>query len=83
LLGRDYLHLVWQNSLLDEQGYWRLMLTRSFTDNSLQASGYAEIPASSRLSVFALGTLPAGHRQSEFAALIGYSLTLGIKLALP
>jgi len=83
LLGRDYLHLVWQNNFLEGDAYWRLMLTHSFTDGGNQLSGYGEKSFSKRVSGFALGVLNPGNERQEFSSLIGSIATLGIKLVLP
>jgi hypothetical protein len=83
LLGRDYLHLVWQNNMLEGDRYWRLMWTRSMTDHGNQLSGYAEMTLSKRVSGFVLGVLPLGNERQEFSSLIGSMATAGIKVALP
>lgn len=83
LLGRRYLHLVWQNSTWDEDGYWRLMFSRNLDDGSSELAGYAEAPLSGRVTAFALGTLAAGGARTEFSSLLARSLTIGVKVALP
>lgn len=83
LLGRDYLHLVWQNNVLEGDGYWRLMWTRNLTDHGNQLSGYAEMTLSRRVSGFALGVLGIGNERQEFSSLIGSMVTAGIRIALP
>ncbi len=83
LLGRDYLHLVWQSNMMGEIGYWRLMYTRNLTDNGNELAGYAETVLASHLSVFALAILPVGNTRQEFSALWSRSVTLGFKIALP
>ncbi len=87
LLGRDYLHLVWQSNLMDMDGYWRLMFTRNLTDGSHELAGYAERSLDDRASVFILARLADGGdhdgARGEFAAIVASSLTLGVKLALP
>lgn len=83
LLGRDYLHLIWQNSPFSDAGYWRLMLTHSLADGSAQASLFAERPLDRRVTAFVLGTLPLGGRASEFGDLLDYTFTLGARIALP
>jgi len=83
LLGRNYLHLVWQNNVLEGDGYWRLMWTRNMTDHGNQLSGYAEITVSKRVSGFVLTMLALGNERQEFSSLIGNMATAGIKIALP
>ncbi len=83
LLGRDYLHLVWQNNVLEGDGYWRLMWTRNMTDQGNQLSAYAEMTLSKHVSGFVLGVLALGNERQEFSSLIGSMATAGIKIALP
>ena len=83
LLGRDYLHLVWQSNMMDERGYWRLMATHSLTDGSNEFSGYGELALTNKISAFALAAVPQGGSKQEFSSLINYSVTLGLKIALP
>ena len=83
LLGRDYLHMVWQSNLLEDSGYWRLMYTRSFTDGGNELAGYGEAVVSTRISVFTLAILPIGNARQEFSALYTRSVTAGLKIALP
>jgi hypothetical protein len=83
LLGRDYLHLVYQSNVMDEHGYWRLMYTRNLTDGSNEYSVYAERTLSSRIGAYILATLPQGSARQEFPALLENSFTLGVKIALP
>jgi hypothetical protein len=83
LLGQDYLYLMWQNNVLEGGGYWRLMWTRSLTDQGNQVSGYIEMTFSKRVSGFALAVLPMGNERQEFSSLIGSMATAGIKVALP
>jgi len=83
LLGRDYLHLVWQNNVLEGDGYWRLMWTRNMTDFGNQLSGYGEMTLSKRVSGFALAVVSLGNERQEFSSLIGSMATAGIKVALP
>lgn len=82
LLGRDYLHFVLQSNLMETGGYWRLMLTHSFTDDGDELSGYVEHAMSGRIALFALAILPSGRSQREFSSLFSRSLTLGLKFAL-
>lgn len=83
LLGRDYLHLVWQSNPMESDGYWRLMVTRNLTDGSGSLGGYAEYLLDAQLSAFVLGIQNTGGARGEAAALYTRSLTLGLKLALP
>lgn len=83
LLGRDYLHLVWQSNMLGEIGYWRLMYTRNLTDGGNEVAAYGETVLASRLSVYALVILPQGNARQEFSSLYARSLTAGLKIALP
>lgn len=83
LLGRDYLHLVWQSNLMAETGYWRLMFSRNLNDDGNELAGYGETVLSPKISAYALAVLPQGNAQQEFSALVQRSLTLGLKIALP
>jgi hypothetical protein len=83
LLGRDYLHLVWQANMMSETGYWRLMYTRNLTDGGNELAGYGETVLSTRISIFALAVLPVGNARQEFSALLTRSITAGLKIALP
>lgn len=84
LLNRDYLHVVWQNNLMDSaSNYWRLMWTRNLVDQGQEVSGYTEVTLSQRISGFALVVLPMGNAQQEYSSLFNRSLTLGAKVALP
>lgn len=83
LLGRDYLHLVWQSNLMESSGYWRAMATHAFTDGGNELSGYAEAVITPHLSAFALAALPLGTARQEFSSLYRSHLTAGLKIALP
>jgi hypothetical protein len=83
LLGRDYLHLVWQSNMMDERGFWRLMYTRNLTDRSSEVAAYGEAVVNNRISAFLLAVLPQGNARQEFSALSRRSITLGLKIALP
>ena len=83
LLGRDYLHLVWQSNMMEASGYWRLMYTRNITDGGNELAGYGETVLSTRVSLFALAVLPVGNARQEFSALYTRSVTAGVKIALP
>jgi len=65
LLGRDYLHLVWQSNLMESSGYWRAMATHSFTDGSNELSGYIESALTGQLSTFALAVWPSDSARQE------------------
>ena len=83
LLGRDYLHLVWQSNMMDERGYWRLMYTHSLSDGSNELSAYGEWVLSNKVTAFAMASVPEGSPKQEFSALLDSSVTLGLKIALP
>ena len=83
LLGRDYLHLVWQSNLMDDAGYWRLMASRNLTDGSSELAAYGEYVLNHRMTAYLLAVLPQGNAQQEFSSLFQNSLTLGLKIALP
>jgi len=83
LLGRDYVHLVWQSNMMDEHGYWRLMYTRSLTDDGKEIAAYGEAVLSSRISAYLLAVLPQGGARQEFSTLFERRITLGLKIALP
>lgn len=83
LLGRDYLHMVWQSNLMESSGYWRLMYTRNFTDNGNELAGYGETTLATHLSIYVLAVLPVGTARQEFPALFTRSVTAGLKIALP
>ena len=83
LLGRDYLHLVWQSNLMESSGYWRMMLTHGLTDGGNELSGYGETVVNSHVSIYALAVLPVGNARQEFSALFQSSVTAGLKIALP
>ena len=82
MLGRDYVHLVWQSNLMESNHYGRLMLTHSLTDGGNELAGYIETSLNKRLSAFVLGVVNDGNAQQEFAALTARSVTLGFKVAL-
>jgi hypothetical protein len=80
LLSRDYLSLMWQSNPQESNLYWRLMAASNVKDHSCQSSLYVEKNISPRISFFALFTLNAGSRESEYGALLRHSGTIGIKL---
>jgi hypothetical protein len=83
LLGRNYLHVVWQANMMSETGYWRLMYTRNFTDNGNELAAYGETTLTTRLSIYGLALLPVGNARQEFSMLFARSITVGLKVALP
>lgn len=83
LLGREYVHLVWQSNLMHDQGYWRLMASHNLTDGSSELAAYGEYVINHRMSAYALAVLPIGNARQEFSALFQNSVTLGLKIALP
>lgn len=82
LLGRDYLHLVWQSNLLDSGGYWRAMATHSFTDGGNELSAYAEKSLNSYLTGFAVAALPIGSARQEFSNLVKSSVIVGVRVGM-
>ncbi|MCK9200763.1 MAG: hypothetical protein M0P59_08360 [Gallionella sp.] len=83
LLGRDYLHLVWQSNLMESDGYWRLMYTHNTTDGSNELGAYGEKTLTPHLSAFAMGAWNSGNARQELSSLFTQSVTLGLKVALP
>jgi len=83
MLGRDYLHMVWQSNMLGDIGYGRLMYTHQITDGGNEWAAYAETTLNPHVSAFALAVLPFGNAQQEFSALFTRSVTLGFKVAMP
>lgn len=83
LLGRDYLHLVWQSNMMDERGFWRLMYTHNISDGGKEIAAYGEAVLNRRISAYLLAVLPQGDARQELSALTQRSLTLGLKIALP
>ena len=83
LLGRDYLHLVWQTNLMDERGHWRLMYTRNLNDHSNEFAAYGEAVLSSRVTAFLMAVAPLGNERQELSSLIDRRITLGLQIALP
>lgn len=83
LLGRDYLHLVWQSNLMESEGYWRAMFTHNFTDGSNEVGAYGEKTLNPRLSLFATLVFNGGSARQEMSALFASSVTAGLKVALP
>lgn len=83
LLGRNYLHLVWQSNQLEDGDYWRAMWSRNLDDAGNEWAGYYDHPLNRHLSLYALGVVNSGGPRREFAALIEHSLSVGLRLALP
>jgi len=83
LLGRDYLHLVWQSNLMGEAGHFRLMYTRNLSDRGSELAAYGERVLSNRFTAFVMAAVPLGNAQQEFSTLFNSSVTLGLKIALP
>ena len=87
LLGRDYLHLVWQSNLMESGGesgaYWRLMASHSLSDHGSELAGYGEHAFDSHTSGFVMVVLPVGDAREEFSSLMRGRITLGLKMALP
>jgi hypothetical protein len=83
LLGRDYLHLVWQSNLMESDGYCRLMYTNDLTDHGSSLGAYAERTMNTRISAFVIALYNIGDARQEVASLFTRSLTLGLKVALP
>ncbi len=83
LLGRNYLHLVWQSNQLEDGDYWRAMWSHNLDDTGNEWAGYYDHPLNRHLSLYALGVINNGGPRSEFAALVERSLSIGLRLALP
>ncbi len=83
LMGRDYLHLVWQSNLMDSDGYWRLMATHNLSDHGSTLAGYGELAFAGRYSLFATGYWNFGNTRQGSAALIRGAITAGLKVAMP
>jgi len=79
LLGRDYLHAVWQANMMSDTGYWRMMYTRNLTDGGNEFAAYGETTLHPRLSIFGLVVLPLGGARQEAGALFTRSVTIGFK----
>lgn len=83
LLGRDYLHLVWQSNLLEGDTYFRVMGSQNLSDHSRQLAVYADHALDGHWSLFVLGVVNLGDANKEFSSLIASSLSLGVRVALP
>lgn len=82
LLGRDYVHLVWQSNLMESAGYCRFMYTRSLTDAGHELGAYGEATLHERVSAFFTATVTSGTPRQEASSLFSRSITLGVKVAL-
>jgi hypothetical protein len=82
LLGRDYLHLVWQSNLMESEGYCRFMYTRSLTDAGHELGAYGEATLHERVSAFFTTAVTSGTPRQEASSLFSRSITLGVKVAL-
>ncbi|MES2260426.1 MAG: hypothetical protein V4724_18035 [Pseudomonadota bacterium] len=79
LLGRDYLWLNWQSNGQDSRQFWRLAWTQAVHDRSGQAQLYFERNYAPKLSGFVSLTANRGSVATEFGALLGGSIALGLK----
>ncbi len=82
LLGRDYVHLVWQSNLMESEGYCRFMYTRSLTDAGQELGAYSEATLHERVSAFFTTAVTSGTPRQEASSLFSRSITLGVKVAL-
>lgn len=82
LLGRDYVHLVWQSNLMESRRFWRMMVTRSLTDGGQELGAYGEATLGERASFFVTALVASGTPSQEASALLSRSITLGVKVAL-
>jgi hypothetical protein len=82
LLGRDYLHLVWQSNLMESEAYWRVMCTRSLTDGGNELGAYGEATLHERVSGFFTATVTSGTPRQEVSSLFLRTVALGVKVAL-
>ena len=83
LFNRDYLHLIWQNSLMAATTYWRLMYSRNLNDDSGELAVYSEHYITGRLSCFVLAVANNGGNRQEFGQFIDGNVLLGLRLAIP
>jgi len=82
LLGRDYVHLVWQSNLMESESYWRMMYTRSLTDGGNELGAFGETTLTERISGFATVVVSNGKSTQESSSLFSRSITAGVKVAL-
>lgn len=82
LLGRDYVHLVWQSNLMESESYWRMMYTRNLSDTGQELGAYGEATLHERVSGFLTATVTSGTSRQEASSLFSHSVTLGVKVAL-
>ncbi len=83
LLGRDYLHLVWQSNMMESDYYWRAMFTHNVADGSNELGAYCEKTLNPHLSLFTTLVFNSGSARQEMSALFTRSVTAGLKVALP
>jgi hypothetical protein len=83
LLGRDYLHLVWQSNPMESDYYWRMMFTRNLADTGNELGAYGEKTLNTRFSSFATIVWNSGSARQEFSSLFRRSVIIGLKVALP
>lgn len=83
LLNHDYLHLIWQNSLMAATTYWRLMYSHNLNDDSGELAVYGEHYITGRLSCFVLAVANNGGNRQEFGQFIDGNVLLGLRLAIP
>lgn len=83
LLGRHYLHAVWQSNLLEDGATWRLMWSANLRDGSREWAAYVDYPLNAGLNLYALGAHNSGGASSEFAALNARSLQVGLRFVMP
>lgn len=81
-LSRHYLSAAWQSSPQDTHLFWRAMWSLNLADHSHQPSIYLESGVSERTNLFASLVVNRGSNSSEFASLIRYSITVGLKYTL-
>ncbi len=83
LLGQNYLYLVWQNNLLADGSYWRLMAARNLDDSSNELSAYGEYPLNNRVVLYALGVVNTGGPRREMESVLSNALSFGLRVAVP
>ncbi len=83
MLGQHYVYLVWQNNLLSDGKYWRLMAARNLDDASNELSAYLEYPLNNRVVLYGLGILNTGGPRREMESVLSSALNLGIRVAIP
>jgi len=83
LLRQNYLYLVWQNNLLSDGAYWRLMAARNLDDSSNELAAYGEYPLNNRVVLYALGVLNTGGPRREMESVLSSALNFGFRVAVP